>query len=258
MIGGRTLEVKGVKHVEVAVQRIQAMTHSYSLQLGITAAGELFEPTLVCFYEPKGAPQKFHDELRPFTNLYCVWSTSGKLTKAIVGRWVNDLLLPKVDDESLVLVDSWGGWKDPLTDESVKRTGVEIHVIPEGATKTVQPLDVCFNRQFKEFHKIISQRIRRRNPDYILSMRANLARLISLELNQFSAPLFRDFRSYAWHKSGYYTERPGAFRTPPQYCLKDPELNGKCHCGHLFLTRCAFCGELLCFDHFIAEKHWCN
>jgi hypothetical protein len=75
MTEGRTLEEKGAKHVEARVQRINATTHSFSIQPLISADGVLHEPTLVCFYEPSGAPAKFHNELSPFTSLTAVWST---------------------------------------------------------------------------------------------------------------------------------------------------------------------------------------
>lgn len=78
LVEGRTLARKGVKHVEAIVQRINATTHSLTLQPEISAAGELMSPLLVVFSEVK-EPQKFQKELEEFTNLWCKSSTSGKV-----------------------------------------------------------------------------------------------------------------------------------------------------------------------------------
>ena len=75
---GRTLAPKGVKRVEVAVQRINATTHSLTIQPEISAAGQLMNPLLVVFAEPN-EPRKFQDELAEFTNLVCRSTTSGKV-----------------------------------------------------------------------------------------------------------------------------------------------------------------------------------
>jgi hypothetical protein len=78
MTGGRTLEMQGAKIVEAMVQRVNATKHTFSLQLLIGADGTLHSPTLICFYEPKGAPGIFEAEVREFDNLQCVWSKSGR------------------------------------------------------------------------------------------------------------------------------------------------------------------------------------
>jgi biotin synthase-related radical SAM superfamily protein len=51
MTEGRTLEEKGAKHVKARVQRINATTHSFSIQPLISADGVLHEPTLVRGYK---------------------------------------------------------------------------------------------------------------------------------------------------------------------------------------------------------------
>ncbi len=76
---GRTLERTGVKRVETMIQRINAITHSISLQPEIGADGTLHSPLLIVFYEPSGKPNKFEKELAEFTNLYCRSSNSGKV-----------------------------------------------------------------------------------------------------------------------------------------------------------------------------------
>jgi hypothetical protein len=172
-------------------------------------------------------------------------------------HWLEEVYLPKVEVGSLLLIDKWGGWKRPMESEEVQAKKVSIHFIPEGTTGEIQPLDVFYNRQFKTFIRSLSNLIRRRNPDYILSVRFNLVNLISLIHHQFCAPRFREFVKYAWFASGYGYERPAAFRSPPQYCLKDFPPSEKCKCGAVCLVRCGYCEEFLCFDHFVVDRHRC-
>lgn len=128
----------------------------------------------------------------------------------------------------------------------------------EGATGQIQPLDVFFNRQFKDVLRTLCRYIRRRNLEYIISIRKNLARLLSIVHFQFTAERFEPMIRYAWHASGYYDERPPMFRTPAQYCITDNAPDVKCNrCDELFLLRCAHCVEFLCFEHVISEKHIC-
>src|SRR4051812_38450313 len=75
---GRTLERRRARHVEVVVQRINATTHSLSLQPEISADGILMGPLLVVFPEAR-EPQKFQEELSAFYNLWCRSTTSGKV-----------------------------------------------------------------------------------------------------------------------------------------------------------------------------------
>ncbi|TMS33046.1 hypothetical protein L596_000829 [Steinernema carpocapsae] len=76
---GRTLATKGVKKVEVVVQRKNALTHSLTV---ISSAGQLQLPLFVCFQEWK-APQCFNRELQEFTHLRCEHSKSGLMTSEL-------------------------------------------------------------------------------------------------------------------------------------------------------------------------------
>src|SRR4051812_7315028 len=56
---GRSLDTKGVKHVEAVVQSIDATTHSYTIMPTISAAGELKSPLFICLQERGGQfPQR--------------------------------------------------------------------------------------------------------------------------------------------------------------------------------------------------------
>ncbi|KAK0404188.1 hypothetical protein QR680_017330 [Steinernema hermaphroditum] len=65
---GRTLAYKGSRHVEVLVQRKNALTHSLTLQPVISADGYLQTPMLVCFMERK-PPARFPTDLQEFNGM---------------------------------------------------------------------------------------------------------------------------------------------------------------------------------------------
>jgi hypothetical protein len=258
MVEGRTLDTKGAKTVEAKVQRINATTHSFSLQPLICADGTLLEPTLVCFYEPGGAPVKFYDELSPFVHLDCVWSSSGLFNSDHQVNWMERIsqVLPK---HSHLMLDSWGGFKRMI--DSIDEDGTQIHTIPKRTTGELQPLDVFFNRQLKTFIRGLSSRIRRCHPDFILSQRKNIALLINQVMHQFAAARFRNFVRYSFFRSGYTDERPSTFDTPPQYCLESYPAGASCEkkeCGSRTILRCAYCERCLCFKHFLLKMHNCS
>jgi hypothetical protein len=253
---GRTLNLQGEKTVEGLIQRANAMTHSYTVQPVISSDGHLQSPMLMCLFEPAGEPKKFASELEEFTNLCVVSTKSGLLTAALEKRWMKEVFLPKADNCSLLLVDSWSGYKQSIEDQEVKDK-LYIKVIPPKTTGQLQPLDVFFNRQFKSFIRQLSDHIRKHHCDFVLSTRVNIAKLISLIHYQFMAPRFNDFIRYAWHASGYKNERPNNFQTPPQYCLEEFPPNSKCKCSKLCMIRCAYCTEYVCFTHCIQQRHRC-
>jgi hypothetical protein len=265
MFVGRTLAWQGLRRVEIVVQRIAATTHSLTVQPTITADGRLESPMLVCFNE-RSPPQCFFDQLAGFRNLRCINSTSGKLDSVKMADWIRRFALsaPKV---SLLLLDSWSGYKAALLMQELKDREIEVRVLPAGSTPHIQPLDAAggVNQEFKQSIKILSQKIRRRNPEFILAQRVNQAALISLIHKQFTSPRFKEFIRYAWYKAGFYEEHPAAYQTPNQYCLKDYPANSRCKCGGMCFIRCAFCAEFLCFGHAIIagkkgsiEIHECN
>lgn len=261
MVGKGTLAPKGVKTVELVAQRIGATTHSISVQPLISADGTLNPKLLVCFYEPKGAPQLFLAELAKFTNLDCCWSTSGKFGSAHQEKWLRTQFLPLLhtDTKALLILDEWSGYKGPIKCREVtEMENLEIRTIPAGATGKIQPLDVEFNRQFKVFLRLLCSKIRHYHPSFIISVRKNLATLLSLIHRQFCAPRFRDFIQYSWFKSGYYDKHPPPFMTPPQYCLQKYPANSRCDCKELCFTRCAYCEKFFCFKHFVEDYHNCE
>ena len=256
---GRTLSYMGAKIVEAKIQRSNATTHSFTIQPVTTMDGTLCSPLFVCFFEPEGAPKKFKNELCSFNNLYCVSSTSSLLTSALEFAWFKEHFIKNVEENSLILIDSWTGYKKSYDDEGIKNA-VTFKIMPPKTTSHVQPLDVFFNRQFKEFIRRISDKIRRSDQNFVLSIRVNLAKILSFTHRQFTAPRFSDFLKYSWFKAGYVDYRPDQFLTPVQYCFDSYNVASdetKCGCGDFPFMKCAFCENFFCFTHSITTVHTC-
>jgi hypothetical protein len=257
--GKRTLNLRGEKAILGRVQKINATTHSFTIQPVISASGQLYSPLLVCFYEPSGAPQKFNRELARFTNLKCVSSKSGIMTSKLELEYIRDTLVPTVEPRSILLHDSWNGFKQAVNDTTVKAVFSRFFQIPPKTTAKAQPLDADggFNFKFKQFLKALHHHIQVHHHDFILGKRVNIATLISLVDYQFCAPRFGDFIRYCFFKTGYISDRLLGFATPPEYCLKIP-FTSKCKCGEKAIIKCAYCEKHLCFEHFVVEYHNCS
>ena len=54
------------------------------------------------------------------------------MTSAIACQWMEKDLLPIVERNSLLLIDSWDGYKQMLALESIKKKELKIVVLPPG------------------------------------------------------------------------------------------------------------------------------
>ena len=152
MHSGRTLAPCGSKTVEVAVQQVNATTHSYTIQPIISASGSLLSPMLLVLQEAGGkfGPQVAKKVFRP-NNIYLLASSSGKLGKAHLHEWTRKVLLPNIGEESLLLVDSWSCYNDDslrMASEEQNKN-LKIVMIPPKTTGMCQPLDRYFFRVYK-------------------------------------------------------------------------------------------------------------
>jgi hypothetical protein len=228
------------------------------MQLLISADGTLHSPTLICFYEPKGAPGIFGDETMEFENLQCVWSKSGLFGAEHQVEWLSQLE-SEMPRGAHLMIDSWGGYKRGV--ERLDQEKLHVHIIPKKTTPVLQPLDVFFNRQLKTMIRVISEKIRRLYPHFTLSIRRNIARVMSEILHQFAAPRFKSFIRYSFFKAGYAIARPPPFLTPPVYCFDSYPPGTKCSekgCHSISMIRCAHCENCICFDHFLIDHHTCE
>jgi len=98
-------------------------------------------------------PQKFDAELAQFDNLYCVHSTSGKVSNEIMKRWFKEIVLPNVTPGSLFLLDDWSGFNQMVEEHTAMSGEIFFARIPPGTTGLIQPCDREYFRQFKVSNK---------------------------------------------------------------------------------------------------------
>lgn len=132
--------------------------------------------------------------------------------------------------------------------------------IPPRTTGLIQPLDVHFFRQWKNFVRCFSDRVLLDGIELSLAKRNNILKLQSLVHNQFSSPRFKCMIQYAWFRSGYTESAPGAFETPVEFCfaLRDGACGGGGRCENAVFLTCAWCKRELCFEHLFTDFHYCK
>lgn len=261
MTSGRTLAFQGEKKVTAIVQSKNATTHSLTLQPLIAANGKLCLPILTIFYEPSGPPQCFEDDLRRYKNLRCFSTKSGKATTELMKIWMKEIFLPIAESNSVLLVDSWSGFNESKKLPEVKSKHISILTIPPKTTSVIQPCDVGFNRYFKSLHRTMEDKIRRMHPDFVVSKRTNIGRLLNQVVEQISAPRFSSLIQHSFIKPGYFCNRYEEYQTPDKYCFDFKKLGGQCEvqgCGMLAFIRCSWCEKLICFNDFILKLHCCR
>jgi hypothetical protein len=252
---GRTLDWVGKKRVEALVQRMNPTTHSNTLFPIISANGALFKQIFVIFLEPTGAPQIFNQQLAPYKNIIPYWSRSGKMTAQITKDCFHKMFSIITANKICIMLDSWTGYNESMNDNVLKEKFV-FKIIPKRTTNLLQPLDYFYNRQFKNYLKLLSNYIRMHHIDFILSTRSNFALIISLIHDQFGAPQFSNMIKYAFYGTGLLLERPGQFITPTEYCFKFKPHNTDCNlCPNPSFIRCSHCANLFCFYHFVIMYH---
>uniref|UniRef100_A0A914C992 Transposase n=1 Tax=Acrobeloides nanus TaxID=290746 RepID=A0A914C992_9BILA len=254
MITGRTLTFEGEKRVTAVAQRLNALQHSFTIQPVISCTGELLSPMLVVFAIQK-EPQIFKQEMTLFENLFAKSTPSGLCDAEIIVEWFQKLMLPATNQGSVLLVDSWGGYNQAIQSVVVQQH-LYTEIIPPKATSRIQPLDIYFNRPFKNMLRRISDKTRLKYSDHILAVRENIAKIISLVHYQFTAQRFKPLIAYAWFASGYIPDRPPKVPTPAEYCMDFPPAS-RCNCNGLGFLRCAHCEQVFCFQHIVVEKHRC-
>uniref|UniRef100_A0A914Q3J2 HTH CENPB-type domain-containing protein n=1 Tax=Panagrolaimus davidi TaxID=227884 RepID=A0A914Q3J2_9BILA len=253
MISGRTLAIKGEKKIKAVVKRVNATTHSYTVQVCVSADGKLILPAMVVFCEPK-RPACFEQQLLPFKNIKAYSTKSGLMTSQLGITWLQDIFKPNAGENPILMVDSWTGYQKAIEEDE---GAVQMHILPPKSTSVAQPLDVYFNRPFKNFIRLLSCKIRRFFPDFDLSSRQGMATIIDITLGQFSADVFNDMIRYAWFASGYFDERPEKFETPVTVCFDSIKIDSKCGCGKRAFITCAHCDHFYCFHHFVKDRHRC-
>lgn len=246
---GRTLTIRGTKKVIRRVQRINATTHSYTVHIQMNASGKLPPKLPIVLYEPAGMPKRARDEFENYHNLHVYWSKSGLMGAEIAKQWMQDVFLDVVERNSVLIIDSWTGYKQMMQMPQIAQKKLKIIQLPPKTTGRLQPADVYFNRPFKNMFRQLCNRVRWQHNDFIMTKRENILMIMDMLWYQFKAPRFEDFLKYSWYRAGYFEEHPPGFQTPVQFCLG---FKGyvKCevdHCIHFCSLKCAYCGQHFCF-----------
>lgn len=216
---GRTLTIRGTKKVVRKVQRINATTHSYTVHVQLNASGRLPSKLPIVLYEPAGMPQRAEATLDNYPNLHVYWSKSGLMGAEIAKDWMKDVFLDFVENDSVLIIDSWTGYKQMMQMPEIKRKKLKIIQLPPGTTSRLQPADVYFNRQFKNMFRRICNRVRWQFNDFVLAKRENILAILDMLWYQFKAPRFEECWKYGWYRAGYFQEHPREFKTPTEFCL---------------------------------------
>ncbi|XP_018497412.1 tigger transposable element-derived protein 2-like, partial [Galendromus occidentalis] len=148
----RTQSHTGEKKTLVAIQAMNALTHSYTIQPTLNMDGRLVGRLFVNLQEPGGGFGPIvATEVTRYPNLFVTCTKSGKLDKGLMRTWCQTIFKEILDrthtDDCVLYLDSWGGQKDSsLFELDGKR--IKIKTLPPGSTSLIQPLDQCFPRVF--------------------------------------------------------------------------------------------------------------
>lgn len=253
---GRTLAIRGTKKIVRRVQRVNATTHSYTMHIQMNASGFLAKRLPVILYEPSGVPRRFKEDIENYPNLHVYWSKSGLMGKEIAKQWMDEVFLGFVEEDSVLILDSWNGYKEMMEMRGITGKRLKIFKLPEKTTSVLQPADVYFNRPFKDFIRKVCNKIRRVQNDYIFAIRKNLLVVLDMLWYQCKAERFKNMLQYSWYRAGYTTEHPPPFEKPAQFCLG---YRGyvKCEsdsCPKFCFLRCAHCQRHYCFNHILVHR----
>lgn len=95
---GRILTIRRTKKLVRKVQRVNATTHSYTVQIQLNASGKLSPKLPVVLYEPEGMPKRVRQTLDDYQNLQIYWSRSGMMGKDIARMWMDEVFLKFVEE----------------------------------------------------------------------------------------------------------------------------------------------------------------
>lgn len=265
MVGHRTLSDTGGKETLSLVQSMNSSTHSYTIQPPLSNSGELAPKLYICFQEKGGKlgplVQKRLDQNLP-PNIVVDASKSGKLTKVNLKRWINSCFKDSVEEETLLLQDSWTGQRDHvLFSESIGNSSLlTIKTLPPKTTKYIQPLDVYFFRQYKSLARRFQENVRLIAPSTAqqrLNDRVVIMLMHSFIYNQLSHEDYKAMRMYSWQKSGYSMDVE--IETFSNVWLSNfdfiyqPCSASDCERGGFI--KCMYCESVFCSEHCMKPLH---
>lgn len=154
------------------------------------------------------------------------------------------------------VIDSWTGYKQMMQLPEITKKRLKIIQLPGGTTSALQPADVYFNRQFKDFIRKVCNKVRWQHNDFVLAKRENLLNILDMLWYQFRAPIFENMLKYPWYRAGYTQVHPPEFQTPAQFCLGFKGYS-KCEadfCPNFCFLRCAHCSLHFCFTDSLEHR----
>lgn len=258
LVSNRTLSFSNERSTFVAVKSLNATTHSYTIMPLITAAGKLLNPLFLCLQEPLGR-FPVTKEVFSASNVVTTCSASGKLTKALVECWIQEVLDDVASNRFLLLVDQWSVQTDPLTYENnlTKGQSCKLLVIPGKVTSTKQPCDRYFFRQWKNLARRMYHHVLLDELNVDLRTRDAIIKMQSLIHNQLSANIFVPMISYSWSACGYIPPQYQSFSNVIDVCFTfDADQCSMDDCDSYPFICCSHCQNVLCFEHFFDSYHF--
>lgn len=268
----RTLSHTGERDTEVAVPSKDKTTHSYSIQVAMSAAGTLVGPVHVMLKE---GGEQFGDRIKPVVDQFLAslppgqvmvsCNTSGKFGGSSLGPFVAAFMtILGSDHPVLVIKDSWTGQTGGKSDEVYDQHPKLYHeTLPPKTTSGLQPEDLVLFHPWKLFWRETIVHVRFCEIAVDFSQRLNIILLHALIRNQLVSITFRELMIYGFSKPGIIpddSEGPGCFESAKtvwfpfnrnqQSCSKHTDMSP---CGKVFIF-CSHCRLPLCFHHFFGVR----
>jgi hypothetical protein len=152
MSAKRTLEAIGTKTIHIRTTAEE--TKRATVAVTIAADGTLLPSMIVFKGAPKGRIAKFEFASYPTTNHYRCQENAW-MDEAVMVAWVDEVLAPYVATAPehvvpLLILDSYRCHMMGSIVQRIQELGVEVQHIPGGCTSLCQPVDVGFNKPFKD------------------------------------------------------------------------------------------------------------
>lgn len=241
------------------------LSHTYTAQYGITLSGKLLPQVYVCLQEPTGdfgprIKQNIEQYVKKYRNIIVTSSKSGKLTSTLYQNFLEKCLVPYVQkNKFLLIINSWTGQTKPeLYDEIFidedKMPTCTTKIIPPKCTPLVQPCDVYFYRQVKNFIKRLQSTADLLDKNYEIHSREDCLKIHSIVHHQLSAPIFHEMIQYAWYASGL-SDTKKFFTNVNEACFSLNRLQTHCNCKKTAFICCSWCRKNFCFECFYHNYH---
>ena len=188
------------------------VTHLYTAQYSITLSGHVLPQVFVRLQEQTSTfrprVEKQDDEyIKKYKNFVVTSSKSGKLTTSLYSTFLTKCIKFYVGKKKfLFLIDAWGGQTrlemyEGIFQDNEERPTYTVKIIPPKFTPLVQPCDVYFYRQVKNFIKKIQNCSQLIEENREINSREDSIKIRSIVHHQLASPIFSEMIKYAWYAS---------------------------------------------------------